>query len=229
MVVPSSSQLVSHLPVEHRAGRASAWSPQDDVPFVVAAQAGDAASFDVLYRRHLRTVYAVLLGRTTRDEAEDLVQDAFLTAWRQIGALRDPAAFAGWMLAIVRHLRVDHLRRERPHVSLDQDDRMSGGADPGRGGRDAAASLPHGAGATLSTPDSDAHRRMEAQRALDAIRALPQAYRETLMLRLVEGMTGPEIALRTGLTPDSVRVNLCRGMKLLRAALDPSVAGPAER
>ena len=53
---------------------------------------------------------------------------------------------------------------------------------------------------------------------------LPEAYRDTLVLRLVEGMTGPEIARRTGLTPDSVRVNLCRGMKLLRQALDGTAA-----
>ena len=50
---------------------------------------------------------------------------------------------------------------------------------------------------------------------LDIVRSLPDAYRETLVLRLVEGMTGPEIATRTGLTPASVRVNLHRGMKLL--------------
>jgi RNA polymerase sigma-70 factor, ECF subfamily len=48
---------------------------------------------------------------------------------------------------------------------------------------------------------------------------LPEAYRETLVLRLVEGMTGPEIAARTGLTAASVRVNLHRGMKLLRERL----------
>ena len=54
---------------------------------------------------------------------------------------------------------------------------------------------------------------------LAELQKLPKAYRETLVLRLVEGMTGPEIALRTGLAPDSVRVNLCRGMKLLREAL----------
>jgi RNA polymerase sigma-70 factor, ECF subfamily len=59
----------------------------------------------------------------------------------------------------------------------------------------------------------------QAFEVLDAIRALPNAYRETLMLRLVEGMTGPEIAERIGLTPESVRVNLCRGMKRLREAL----------
>ena len=49
-----------------------------------------------------------------------------------------------------------------------------------------------------------------------SIRSLPEAYRETLVLRLVEGMTGPEIAARTGLTAASVRVNLHRGMKMLR-------------
>ncbi len=58
-----------------------------------------------------------------------------------------------------------------------------------------------------------------ATEILDLIRGLPEAYRETLVLRLVEGMTGPEIAGRTGLTPASVRVNLHRGMKLLREKL----------
>jgi RNA polymerase sigma-70 factor (ECF subfamily) len=57
----------------------------------------------------------------------------------------------------------------------------------------------------------------EAFEALDLIRKLPEAYRETMILRMVEGMTGPEIAAQTGLTPESVRVNLCRGMKVLRA------------
>jgi RNA polymerase sigma-70 factor (ECF subfamily) len=61
--------------------------------------------------------------------------------------------------------------------------------------------------------------RLDAARALRAIRELPDAYRETLVLRLVEGLTGPEIAALTGLTPDSVRVNLHRGFKLLRERL----------
>lgn len=62
----------------------------------------------------------------------------------------------------------------------------------------------------------------EAFSILAELHKLPKAYRETVVLRLVEGMTGPEIASRTGLTPDSVRVNLCRGMKLLREALGGS-------
>ncbi len=55
---------------------------------------------------------------------------------------------------------------------------------------------------------------------LGVVRGLPEAYREPLILRLVEGMTGPEIAARTGLTHGSVRVNLYRGMQLLRVKLN---------
>ena len=58
-----------------------------------------------------------------------------------------------------------------------------------------------------------APRTAEVVEVLAALRALPEAYRETLILRLVEGMTGPEIAEQTGLAPGSVRVNLHRGMK----------------
>ena len=59
----------------------------------------------------------------------------------------------------------------------------------------------------------------ETMEVLDVIRKLPDAYRETLLMRLVEGMSGAEIAERSGLTPASVRVNLHRGMKLLRERL----------
>ena len=61
--------------------------------------------------------------------------------------------------------------------------------------------------------------RLEAAAALQAIRALPETYRETMILRLVEGFSGPEIAEHTGMSPDSVRVHLHRGMKLLRERL----------
>jgi RNA polymerase sigma-70 factor (ECF subfamily) len=71
------------------------------------------------------------------------------------------------------------------------------------------------------TTDSEGGMRpgQDGAFVLAELQKLPKAYRETLALRLVEGMTGPEIALRTGLSPESVRVNLCRGMKLLREAL----------
>jgi RNA polymerase sigma-70 factor (ECF subfamily) len=65
----------------------------------------------------------------------------------------------------------------------------------------------------------EASRAAEVAQVLAALRALPEAYQETMILRLVEGMSGPEIAEQTGLAPGSVRVNLHRGMKLLRERL----------
>ena len=59
----------------------------------------------------------------------------------------------------------------------------------------------------------------EANEIMTAIKSLPNTFKETLVLRLVEGMTGREIAEQTGMAPDSVRVNLHRGMKLLRQTL----------
>jgi RNA polymerase sigma-70 factor (ECF subfamily) len=59
----------------------------------------------------------------------------------------------------------------------------------------------------------------DGREVLGVLRSLPEAYRETLAMRLAQGMSGPEIAAATGLTHGSVRVNLHRGMKLLRARL----------
>ena len=65
----------------------------------------------------------------------------------------------------------------------------------------------------------------EAREALQVIAQLPEAYRETLVMRLVAGMSGKEIAARTGLTERSVRVNLHRGMKKIRAAFEEPATG----
>ena len=112
-----------------------------------------------------------------------------MIALRRLDTLRDGAAFGGWVLMIARNRATDHHRRARPTVALV--------ADVGQAPPPAA----------------------EAAEVLAAIRALPEAYREPLLLRLVEGMSGPEIAEQTGLSPGSVRVNLCRGMALLREKL----------
>jgi RNA polymerase sigma-70 factor (ECF subfamily) len=140
-------------------------------------------------------VHAILLARVPRDDAGDLAQDVFLHAWTRIGSLREPAAFGGWIGAIARRRAIDFLRGHPTVVELD--DRPQNGP----------------------APDTQA----EASEALAAIRTLPEAYRETLLLRLVEGCSGREIAALCGLTEDSVRVNLHRGFKLLRERLNPPV------
>ena len=162
----------------------------DEVAIVIAARGGDRGAFATLYERYGRMVHGVLLARVPRGQVEDLVQDVFLSALSRIGSLREPARFGGWLAMIARNRATDWHRRSRDTVELTED-----------------------LGGTQAADDA------EALAALAALRTLPEAYRETLVLRLVEGMTGPEIAARTGMTEGSVRVNLHRGMKLLRAKL----------
>ena len=164
------------------------------IAWVRAARRGDQASFAALYQRYRAPVHAVVLARVPARDAGDLVQDVFVTALRRLGSLRDDGKFAGWLMTIARNAATDHLRRARPHSELPDE-------------------IP-------ATAIAEGAQRTEARRALAAIRSLPDAYRETLLMRLLEGMTGKEIAARTGLEPGSVRVNLHRGMKLLRARLE---------
>jgi len=151
--------------------------------------AGDHDKFARLYELYAPLVHGVLLARMPRSEVEDVVQDIFLHALRKLHTLRDANAFGPWIAMIARNRAMDFHRRSRETVEVTDD---------------------------LKSNDSSGAK---AEEILDIIRTLPDAYRETLVLRLVEGMTGPEIAGRTGLTPASVRVNLHRGMKLLRTKL----------
>ena len=160
-----------------------------EAALVEAARAGDREAFERLYELYAPLVHGVLLARVPYAEVSDLVQDVFLSAFRKLGALRDAARFGPWVAIIARNRAADFYRRARETEELREE--LAEGARP----------------------------EAEACEALEVIRGLPEAYRETLVLRLVEGMTGPEIAERTGLRPASVRVNLHRGMKLLRQRL----------
>jgi RNA polymerase sigma-70 factor (ECF subfamily) len=178
----------------------SAPEVSEDARFVSAARAGDRAAFGCLYDRYARMVHGVLLAKVPVGEVDDLVQDVFLLALRRLSTLREPASFGAWLAAIARNRANDYHRRSVPEDQLAEDTPEN--------------DIEH-------TSVRDTHQSPAAA-ILDAIRALPDAYRETLILRLVEGMTGPEIAARTGLTHGSVRVNLHRGMLQLRAKLGPN-------
>ena len=175
-------------------------SPQDrteresdgsSVVFVLvkAVLEGDREGFGRLYDLYAPLVHGILLARVPRAEVDDLVQDIFLHAYKKLHTLRDGSAFGPWIAMIARNRAIDFHRRSKETVEINDDIR-----------------------------GSDTHDAKAAE-ILELIRNLPEAYRETLVLRLVEGMTGPEIAARTGLTAASVRVNLHRGMKLLRERL----------
>ena len=162
-----------------------------DADLVAAARAGDRAAFGRLYQRYAGMVNAILLAHAPRPEVADLLQDVFVRALRKLSWLRDASAFRGWLAGIARNRVREHFR--------------------------GTAARHDTQAATVPGTQAEA---LVAAAALAAIRELPEAYRETLLMRIVEGMTGPEIAERTGMTAGSVRVNLHRGMSMLRERLE---------
>ncbi len=184
------------------AGRTDA----DDEVLVRAAQGGDRAAFGQLYQRYVRMVHGILLARVPAASAEDLAHDVFLQALRSLAAMREVSRFGPWLAAIARNRATDFHRHAKPNDSLDDQAGASGALENPQ--------------CEIAIEDSIA--------LLNAVRELPDVYRETLVMRFVEGMTGPEIAAHTGLKHGSVRVNLHRGMQMLREKWQ-GYAIPAEK
>ena len=150
---------------------------------------GDEAAFSEFYHLFAPMVHGILLARMPRDEVADIVQEVFVSAYKSLHNLREKNAVGGWLAMITRNKAAEYYRNRKHTEELPE---------------------------TLIHHDAPI---AEAKEILAAIRSLPEAYRETLVLRLVEGMSGQEIAEQTGLTPLSVRANLHRGMKMLRSKL----------
>jgi RNA polymerase sigma-70 factor, ECF subfamily len=189
----SAPEEVRDAVIREGRGRAAV---ERDSDLAARAKRGDRLAFARLYERFAPTVHGVLLAAAPKDEAADLVQEVFLLALRAIARLEDPRRVGPWLLAIARNRAKDAHKAKKPagesSEALDQ---------------------------VVDRPSAEDGDEVEARRALAAVGEMPEAYRETLILRLVEGLTGPEIAERTGMTHGSVRVNLHRGMKLLRERL----------
>lgn len=162
---------------------------------VERSKAGDREAFGELYKQYAPMVHGIILLRLPYNEVQDLVQEVFLAAFKGISQLADPERFGSWVGQIARNRASEFYRRRKITEELPEE--LAGAA----------------------------HVSPRALEVLDAIRAMPDAYRETLVLRLVEGLSGNEIAECTGRTPDSVRVNLHRGMDMLRKRLEIDGAG----
>ena len=162
---------------------------------VSRARAGDRKAFADLWREYAPTVHAVVAAVVPYGLVEDVVQDTAASALAKLHTLRNDAGFAAWLCAIARN-RARNVRQERTRH------RAAGGD------------------VELLPAPSTSVDQLEADEILAAVRTLPQAYRESLLLRFLAGLSGPEIAERLGMTHGSVRVNLCRGLKLLRDRLE---------
>jgi RNA polymerase sigma-70 factor, ECF subfamily len=175
-----------------------------DGDLLVGVKAGDAAAFALLYDRHSRAAYGLayrILGEATA--AEDVVQEAFLTVWRQAATYGpERGTVRAWLLAIVHHRAIDHVRRRSYREERQQ--ALDAVADP---------------------PDSadtweQARQSVEGQHVREALEHLPPDQRRSITLAYFGGYTHDEIARLLGVPLGTVKGRLRIGLQKMRGYLD---------
>jgi RNA polymerase sigma-70 factor, ECF subfamily len=159
--------------------------------------------WDALYAEQLPRVYNFFRYRVGHGaEAEDLTSATFEKAWRARHRYRrDLAAFSTWLLVIARNVAIDHHRRARPQVPLEEAGEVAGG----------------------ETPEELAVKRSDGERLSRQLARLPEAKRELLALKYGAGMTNRAIARLTGLSESNVGTLLHRTIQELRAGWQEDV------
>jgi RNA polymerase sigma-70 factor (ECF subfamily) len=180
-------------------------SPQlaalDDAQVVARVLAGETGLFEILMRRYNQRLYRVARGFAAADEAEDIVQEAYVNAFHKLAGFRGEAPFATWLTKIVVYEAMARSRKGKRFVALDGD------AVP-----EPASERP---GPERRAENAELRGLLGA-----AVAALPAALRPVFVLREIEGLTSEETADILDLTPGNVRVRLHRAKAQLRDWLD---------
>ncbi len=177
-----------------------------DLDLLRRISAGDRSAVADLYDRFRRPAFA-LARRVLADDvlAEDVLQDVFLSVWREPSAFDGSrGSVASWLLAMVHHKAVDAVRREESHRRR-----------RARAEEDLALSAPNRTGDVAE----DAVDRVAAERVRTALRALPEAQREALTLAYYGGYTQREVAALTGAPLGTVKSRMLTGMRRLEEML----------
>lgn len=190
-----------------------------DEDLVLAFQAGDTSAFDLLVRRWDRKIQGAafrVLG--SDDEARDVSQEAFLKAFRSLGAFKREARFSSWLYQIALNLCRDRLRRRKGREMLSLDVLEDNGH-----------SLPGPAPTALDLVQARDLARVVA----DAVRQLSDEQREAVILKEYQGLTFPEISEVLGVPVSTVKTRLYRALSQLKTLLEARGLGdmppPQER
>ena len=183
-----------------------------DRPLVDEATAGSREAFDELVRRHQSRIYALAQVLTDGDlEAQDLVQETFVRAFRSVTRFRGDSAFGTWLHRIALNVIKTHVARRgrrTPTVSLAVE------ADRRQSGMEQLAS------------DDDLEVSVASRQLIDrALASLPEELKVVITLRDVQGLEYREIAAVTGLPLGTVESRLFRARQRLRPLLEPLLKG----
>ncbi|MBR0671975.1 RNA polymerase sigma factor [Neoroseomonas soli] len=183
-----------------------------DGELVSQARRGEAGAFREIIRRNNRHLFRAARSVLRDDaEAEDVVQEAYVRAFRGLAGFRGDASLSTWLTRIALNEAFGRLRRRRTTVDLEQIEVAQ------KGGGASILMFPTALG---GDPEGAAARR-EIRRLLEqAIDGLPEVYRPVLVARDVDGLSVEETARILGIRPETVRTRLHRARRLLRAELD---------
>jgi RNA polymerase sigma-70 factor (ECF subfamily) len=194
-------------------------SPLADEELAARVAAGETALFEVLMRRHNQRLYRVARAITGDGAAaEDVMQEAYVRAWENLGQFEGRARFATWLTRIAVHEALARRRRGRRLVGL-------------AAAEDAEGELPagHGAGPPPPSPEEESARGELRETLRRAVDALPGALRVVFVLREVERLSTAETAAALGLGESAVKVRLHRARRALRDDLERRIgAGAAD-
>ena len=176
---------------------------------IFKAKKGDQDAFGQLVLAHQSKVFTLCVHMlNSREEAEDMAQEAFLKAWRSLGGFHGESSFATWMHRLTTNLCLDHLRRQTRRqnvaVAVSLDDEEAAFTEPADSGSDPQREL----------------ERKERQRALaKGLKELPEHHRRALVMREVSGLSYQEIADALALDLGTVKSRIARAREALRKRL----------
>ena len=185
-----------------------------DAELAGRALARDAGAFRAIMQKHNRRLYRIarsILRNNT--EAEDAVQDAYVSAFTHLASYRGESTLATWLSRIVMNEALGRLRRRRPTVDLAALERSEA----------EIIQFP------LSTPSDDPERAMAQRQILQLVEQatdnLPEVFRLVFVTRVIEGMSVEETSQLLGIKPETVITRLHRARQLVRDQLDKQI-GP---
>ncbi len=187
---------------------------------VERAQKGEQAAFEELVRRYQGKAYGIAVGMLHDSEAaSDVVQDAFLKAYRHLGRFQGGSSFYTWFYRIVVNLSIDHIRRRKRSARIEYDD---GIARPELGEQKGTDLAPR---YMDSNPAKAYQRRRLAQEIARCVDALSPKHRAVIVLREYEGLSYNEIAEVLGIAKGTVMSRLFHARKRLQEMLGEYLGG----
>jgi RNA polymerase sigma-70 factor, ECF subfamily len=179
-----------------------------DIALVKRARDGDFTAFEQLFERHRTLVYRFAYQMAPRrDDAEDIVQEAFVRAYQNLHKYRDEAKFTTWLLRIVTNLCTDQARMATRRTALEQ--------------QEAAGALDWMTIGTTADPVQNLEEDRRKAVLRKALAALPAHHRSVIVLRDLEEREYPDIAQILGCTVGGAKLRVLRARRALRDRIAP--------